>query len=675
MKAISQSNAIATLVIIDGELVWRKVCIDGKPYSRCLVAYAGIVMGISLIFQGVQNLSWLWLGPLFMAIGIYGLIRQNKEHMIFNILPTYSQETAESLTVTSVRQAPHSFNLDKKPGNLLEGILDQAPLVILHVDSKGKILLMNPFGRRVCGLKEDQLNDLCLWDLFDSDVAQSWKNDLIDILQGKNVCEMERTISDRNNEKIVLSWRCLPIMDPIGKDHSILLIGEDLTPAQKMRCHLEHLAYNDPLTHLPNRTAFIRRGEEALNKNQEAEHQIAFIFMDVDNFKNINDAFGNAAGDRLLMDIARGLKWNLPQDSFFARLGGDGFGMIFDPCQSRQDLEKSISRLLRYFERAWRYKEYMFFVTVSMGIAMWPEDGSTVSMLMQNADVALNQAKDGGRDRVAYYHRSMKERTWHHIYMHNLLRESIHSQRFELHYQAQISLQDNSLIGLEALVRIKEADGQYIMPLNFIPFAEANGYIHQITQWVLRQACLQIKIWQKQGYDHIKVSVNLSGQSLAMPLLVEDMMEILNENNVSPQNIEFEITETAVIDNISQSREVIKELKKLGFGIALDDFGAGHSSLMYLHKLPIDLLKLDRSFITHVKEDTTEAYIIDTIVALAHKLGLKVLAEGVETKDQAMFLKERGIDFAQGFFFSRPGSPNMMKHWLARGRDQKGQLA
>ncbi|SET37713.1 PAS domain S-box-containing protein/diguanylate cyclase (GGDEF) domain-containing protein [Natronincola peptidivorans] len=444
------------------------------------------------------------------------------------------------------------------------------------------------------------------------------------------------------------------VWDREGKAIRIAGSHTDITERINMEERLHALAYFDPLTKLPNRIMLQEEVSKKIKEAEENNKKLAFLNFDVDNFKNINDTMGHKAGDKLIQFIANTLAYYIKPPNLVARLGGDEFAIVLMDIKDNEEIILQVNKIKDYLRKPWSLGELEFFISVSIGIAIYPNHGTDVAELMQNADTAMSHMKANQKDGFCIYMSDMRKKTWEYVHMSNQLRYAINNQEFQLYYQPQIDLSTDKIIGIEALIRWIHPEKGFISPMEFIPFAEETGYIGEIEEWVLKTACKQKKLWKENGYDDIKISINLSSKMLTQPNLVPNIRKILEMYYIKCGDIELEITETAVIDNLEKAIEVLHQLREFAITIALDDFGTGYSSLTYLQKLPIDILKVDRGFISNIDTEEEECYILKTVIDLAHNLGLKVVAEGIETKEQLDFLKRNGCDIGQGYYFSKP---------------------
>ncbi|MDD2458243.1 MAG: bifunctional diguanylate cyclase/phosphodiesterase [Eubacteriales bacterium] len=417
---------------------------------------------------------------------------------------------------------------------------------------------------------------------------------------------------------------------------------------------LHRLAYEDPMTGLPNRARLVEDGARLIEASQGRARQLTCIHLDVDNFKQINETLGMAAADTLLVDLA-GLLKSLEQPGIRTyRLNGDEFALVLTHVPDRAQIAATIDQIFECFSRPWRLEGQSLFITVSAGIAVYPDHGEDMIGLMQSAHAALSHAKAKGCNSWMFFDSWMRESSWKNIRLYNNLQQAINHGQFKLHYQPLVDLVTDSIIGLEALIRWPDQAGGFYPPMEFIPFSESTGQIAAISDWVVREVYAQRQTWLSQGVRLVDISINLSGNLLSDGQVIPLFERLARQSGRTWQGIEIEITETAAVSNFEQTIAVLGRLKELGFSIALDDFGTGYSSLTYLRKLPIDRIKIDRSFLRDIIGDHNHRTIYQSIVTLAHQLGLEVVAEGVETVEQLLMLKAIGCDFAQGYYLSRP---------------------
>lgn len=422
----------------------------------------------------------------------------------------------------------------------------------------------------------------------------------------------------------------------------------------KAEADLWQLATHDPLTQLPNRDLFINRLERAIRKARRANTYIGLLFIDLDHFKEINDSFGHYVGDQILQSVARHLEEHTRADDTVARLGGDEFAVIIDELHDLQNIGLFGQKLIESFNKPFSAGKLQFTLNTSIGISLYPEDGTNPATLLRNADTAMYRAKAEGRSNFQFYTADMTERARKRVRIESELQLALQQNQFILHYQPQFNLATNRFEGAEALIRWQHPEKGLIYPLDFIPIAEKTGQIAAIGQWVLGTVCTNLANWQHKGIRTRKIAINLSQRQLTRLNFINQVKETIQQTQCDPNLLELEITESLLITNPDQIANELEQLRALGCTIAIDDFGTGFSSLNYLKKLPINKLKIDRTFIKDIPQDTNDCAIILAIIALGRTLDLEVIAEGVETEAQADFIKEHGCRRCQGFYFSKP---------------------
>ena len=438
--------------------------------------------------------------------------------------------------------------------------------------------------------------------------------------------------------------------------HSSLSSLNDLTgkyeELNKNKESMKKLAYTDYLTELPNRTAFTEMLDNVM-LTLRSEETIALMDIDIDNFKNINDSLGHSYGDELLIDVTYRLKQVLDENDYLARIGGDEFVVLTQNLQDTLVFEDKIKKIKNVFSYPFILSTKEYFVTVSIGVALAPKDGKTSQTLIKNVDSAMYVAKENGKNTHAYFDYSFNQKLTEKIEIQSQLRKALERNEFVLYYQAQMNLETKKTVGYEALIRWNHPTRGIVYPDEFIYLAEETGLIVPIGRWVLKTACQQLKQWSEK-YPEITMAVNLSARQFKDRDFVKQVYDVIEETGIDPKHLELEITETIALDDIDYTISTIQELRKIGVNFSLDDFGTGYSSMNYLKRLPVSNLKIDKSFLNTVMVDKSDQKIIQTIITLARNLDLFVIAEGVESFDQELFLKESNCDKAQGFLYSKP---------------------
>ncbi len=433
----------------------------------------------------------------------------------------------------------------------------------------------------------------------------------------------------------------------------------DISASKEVAERLAYLAYHDPLTNLPNRLAFESQLAQSLRVCERENHQLALMLIDLDNFKNINDTLGHQVGDELLQKVALRLRECVRSSDLVARIGGDEFVVVLPEIESPLTAARVASKIQSQLADNYRIGDHVLYATPSIGISLFPIDGSDPGTLLRNADAAMYHAKSAGRNNHQFYTARMNEAAGERLQMENELRQAIsaispsHSE-FSLHFQPQIQTSTGRVIGLEALLRWHSPTFGSVPPSRFITIAEETGLIQPLGDWVIWETCRLIRCFKEQGIDNIRVAINISAQQLRHENLLLLVRGALACYDLRPQDIELEVTESTAMENPETTLSILDQLSAMGIMLAIDDFGTGYSSLAYLKHLPIQRLKLDRSFVKDIETDANDAAICTATIALGHSLGLELVAEGVETAEQQNFLASLNCDTLQGYLYSKP---------------------
>ena len=477
-----------------------------------------------------------------------------------------------------------------------------------------------------------------------------------------------------NKSEIVFDEQHSPVM--------ILGIVQDVSQLKRAEEEIRFLAFYDGLTGLANRMLFIDRLEQSIIESSRNNKHFALLFLDLDNFKGVNDSMGHHVGDRLLKKVAESIKNSIrksdsatrlvddkrQKDVMVARLGGDEFTILITDLKTPESAALIARRLLQTVPAVYNFNGQEVSVTTSIGISVFPEDGDKADVLLKNADTAMYHAKEEGKNTYQFFKDSMNKAAFERYSIDRDLRKALQNNEFALYYQPKIDLVTRKIVGAEALIRWFHPSRGMIPPNRFIPIAEESGIIIDINRWVLRTAGLQSKTWVDQGYAPIVVAVNLSGYKLARQNIIESIDVALREINFNASNIEIEITENILMQDNDETISTLNRMKSLNLRIALDDFGTGYSSLSYLTSFPVDTIKIDRSFVMACTSEKNNLVIIKAIIAMGHSLGKKIVAEGIETEEQYRFLKGLNCDEGQGYYFSRPVPSEEFAKLLVKGR-------
>jgi diguanylate cyclase (GGDEF)-like protein/PAS domain S-box-containing protein len=428
----------------------------------------------------------------------------------------------------------------------------------------------------------------------------------------------------------------------------------DITGIKQSQAQLAHLAHHDPLTDLPNRLLLNERLTHALARADRHKTLVAVIFFDLDNFKNINDSFGHPVGDQLLQQVADRLVDIVRTDDTVARIGGDEFVLLLEDLEKPEDAVIAADKLQSVFLTPFELKDHVVRVTSSVGICLYPQDGRNAAVLLRNADAAMYRAKEEGRDTYRFYTEELTNNAFERVLLENNLREALEKEELVLYYQPQVDLESGRIIGLEALIRWRHPTLGMVSPSKFIPMAESSGLIIPIGEWVLNTACRQAQEWLEEGMDFGRISVNIAGPQIQRGELVETVEKALTASGLPTSRLELEVTESFIMQQAEIAIGQLNKLREVGVTLAIDDFGTGYSSLNYLKKLPIHKLKIDQSFVNDIPDDANDMAISGAVIAMGKSLGLVVIAEGVETREQVEFLKNAGCNEAQGFLYGKP---------------------
>ncbi|MFY7854582.1 MAG: putative bifunctional diguanylate cyclase/phosphodiesterase [Rubrivivax sp.] len=445
-----------------------------------------------------------------------------------------------------------------------------------------------------------------------------------------------------------------PTFDAEGHFAGYRGVGRDITGQALNEQRIEQLANLDSLTGLPNRSTFLLELEHALARAERSGQPCALCLIDLDRFKVVNDTLGHTAGDELLRTVALRLRKALRSSDLLARLGGDEFVVLLEGGDEGVGFARVTDKLLAALGEPVVMQQRSFHVSGSIGLSVYPQDARDAAGLLQCADAAMYHAKGSGRNNAQFYTADLADRTSRQFALENELRRALVNDEFVLHYQPRIALAAGRMVSCEALVRWQHPERGLVPPAEFIPVAEESGLIVAIGRWVIQAACRQIDTWRRAGLPPSPVAVNLSARQFASDTLIDDFVDALRLYEVLPSQLEIEITESALMADPDRAQRVLQDCARLGLRIAIDDFGTGYSSLSYLKRFPAHLVKIDRSFIRGLPQDGDDVIITQAVIAMAHSLGLAVVAEGVETVEQLTLLRQLGCDEVQGYYFDRP---------------------
>ena len=569
--------------------------------------------------------------------------------------------------VRDISKQKESARALEREKDFIGTILDTTSALVVVRDRCGRIIRFNRACEKATGYSSDEVEKKLVWDflLNPEDIIRE-KEVFQELLIGQSSNEYQAPLLTKSGDQRLIAWSNSVLY---GRDNIIEYIistGIDITERQQAEEKIQFLAYYDGLTNLPNRILFKEHLNQALAYSQRHERLMAVLFVDVDRFKQINDTFGHSLGDLLLKGVAERLRFCLRRSDCVSRLvlgdmevsvgrfGGDEFTILIPDIPNVQSVAKIAKRVLESISEQFELDKQEIIVTSSIGISIYPHDGTTAESLLKHADVAMYAAKDKGRNGYHFYNESMNKKTFDKLTMENHLRKAIKRDEFTIYYQPKVEIETQKLVGAEALLRWNHPTKGLITPSKFIPIAEETGLIKPMGLWGFHAVCRQSMKWQNSGLPRIPIAVNLSAIQFQQRDLTDKIIRILLETGMDPKLIEMEITESTIMQNEEDAGRILMRLKDLGISISIDDFGTGYSSLYYLKRFTLDALKIDRSFIKDLTTDPDDRAITRAIIALARTLGLKVVAEGVEEKAHLKLLMEMGCDQAQGYLFSPP---------------------
>jgi diguanylate cyclase (GGDEF)-like protein/PAS domain S-box-containing protein len=480
------------------------------------------------------------------------------------------------------------------------------------------------------------------------------------VYSAMNNCNETSLVLRRHHQDGAENWCKLlisPVPDETGRVVYFIGVQTDITKHKRDEERLAYQSTHDALTGLPNRNLLKDRLQQAIAQTDRSDDSVALLFLDLDHFKLINDSLGHAAGDRMLLSVAERLHACVREGDTVSRHGGDEFILVLSGIEKSHHVVTICEKIFQTIANPFLIQGHNLNITCSIGIALYPQDGQDTTTLFKYADMALYQAKDQGRNHYQFFSSEMNERMLERVTLDEALRSAIANDELFVHYQPLLDLGTGELVGLETLVRWQHPKFGMVSPVRFIPVAEESSLIANIGEWVLRKACQDMRTWLDHGLTGFQVAVNISPRQFRDIRLADRIEQILSEHRIDPGMLSLEITETVLMQDSASSEATLLQLKRLGIDLALDDFGTGYSSLSYLKRFPFDRVKIDRAFVKDITTDADDAAISRAIISMAHSLGIRVVAEGVETEAQCQFLRRHECDEMQGYYFSRPLPP------------------
>jgi len=635
-----------------------------ENYAWVAMTYTASSSAAGLIFLAVNHYGF---GALIAAAPIIGIV--------FASCYFYFKQADERTRAaeSQAKQAERHLCEMRESEERFHSAFDYASIGMALVASDGKLVQVNGALCQILGYEESELLGRSFQSFMYAEDVETTTRSIAQLFANqKKANEIEQRYTHKLGHAVWTLLNASVIRDAQGNFKNFIFQVQDITDKKRAEAQLLHDAFHDVLTGLPNRALFLDHLKMALARSRRhLDRMFAVLFLDFDRFKIINDSLGHIAGDKLLIEIARRLEKSLRPGDTVARLGGDEFTVLLEDLEHPDEAIALAERIQKTLTTPISLDGNEVSITASIGIALSTIGYNMPEEILRDADTAMYQAKSLGKARHALFDKQMHSRALKQLQLENDLRRAVEREEFFVVYQPIVSLENLELAGFEALVRWQHPERGLVSPADFIPLAEETDYINPIGKWILESACRQLQKWQQMKKDlPLMMSVNLSGKQFAQGNLVEQIVEVLKATGLEPKQLKLEITESVVMDNVEAATEMLKRLRNLGVQLSIDDFGTGYSSLSYLHRLPIDTLKVDRSFVMLMTNNNENAEIVRTIVMLAKSLGMAVIAEGVETKEQMEILRELGCEYGQGYYFSKPLEPAQalkfvenMNHW------------
>lgn len=652
-------------------------------YGWSIVAQTDSVLFIaSIVYIVVYFTACILLSLIFSRTGITP--REKKQAKVLMITSTMSLLIGLAIMVvvsvfevdipdiTPISGAIWSFGiyyaivkyqlLSLTPSFIAENLFQTIADSVILADPYGTVININPEAQRLLGYQKDDLLGRSLNEIFTNDDRSA--NNISELMNRCPVRGAETYMVSKTNMHIPVILSISECNDSFNSRLGFVLASKDVTEYKKAEEKIQYLATHDSLTGLPNRLMFTQLLDHAILSAKRENKSLAVFFVDLDRFKTINDTKGHDAGDELLKTIAARYQQVLRASDVVCRQGGDEFVILIENIRKSSDLKQIATQILLS-----TYEPVVLFgdecrVTASIGISVYPKDGEDSQLLMKHADIAMYCAKEDGKNNYQYYSKDLQSLSMGRLAIEKNLRLALERCELSLHYQAKVNFKTGAITGVEALLRWQNPELGNVTPTQFIPVAEETGIIVPIGKWVLKNACAQNMIWQKQGLPTVCMAVNLSLRQLLDSNLPRDIADALRESGMEPQLLELEVTESMIMNNPRKMIEILQRIKNMGVRLAIDDFGTGYSSLAQLKQFPVDTLKIDRSFIRNIPEDKEDKAIAHAIICMGETLGLTVVAEGVETIEQMNYLKDQSCDEMQGFYFSKPVVPEQFAELL-----------
>ena len=553
-----------------------------------------------------------------------------------------------------MKNKPKANALYLYPNNVIDEVFHTTSEGIMITDENMQIILVNSAFEKLTGYTMEEVQGKNPRFLQSGKQDALFYNQMWQDLNNAGFWRSEIWNKRKSGEIYPEILTIKSIKDSQGIISNYIGVFSDISRKKTVEKELEELTLLDTLTNITNRNSFSEQFNEILSNSKHNDDMHALLFIDLDRFKQINETFGNDIGDQLLIEVANRINSLVKPTDLFARYGGDEFLFALTNIQHQKEAAQSSKDIIKVLNKPYMVDGSEIYITSSIGISIYPQDGLDTENLIHKADKAMYFAKQNGRNNYAFYFDDLKKDSARLLLLESELRKALQNKDFTMHYQPKVSIHTEQIIGVEALVRWTSDKLGIVSPGEFIPVAEDSGLIIPLSEIIIEKVCLDINSWRNKGIDQLLVSVNIAGLHFQQEDFIERISNILKKYNCSPQMFEMELTERTLMKDSSEIVNKLVRLKNMGFKISIDDFGTGYSSLSYLNRFPLDYLKIDSSFIQQMTSLQEKQAIVDCIIMMAHRLHIKVVAEGVESKEQVELLKRMDCDFIQGYYFSKP---------------------
>ena len=611
---------------------------------------------VDQIFQAAPHVPILvFSNPEHEDVAKQAVQRGAQDYILDNHLDSYSLSKALHNMLERTANAEALFIEKERAQVTLNSIGDG----VISTDVGGNVTYLNQVAEAMTGWPSAEALGRAFGEVFriiDSTNPEHTVNPMTIAMQQNRTVGLSGscTLIRRDGTESAIEDSAAPIHDRRGQVTGAVMVFHDVTQARAMSQRMSYLAHHDYLTDLPNRLLLNDRLAQAMSAARRQQQQLAVLFVDVDRFKHINDSLGHAIGDELLLSVAGRLVASVRDSDTVSRQGGDEFVILLSSIGRAEDAALSANKILTALGMPHHVKDHDLQITVSMGIGVYPDDGTDAETLVKNADIAMLNAKDNGRNNYQFFKPDMNEHALERQSLESGLRHALDRREFELYFQPKMDFETEAITGAEALIRWRQPEQGIVLPDKFIPIAEQCGYIVPIGRWVLREACRQTQSWLDADLVPMSVAINISAVELRSKDFVQGVRAVLRETGLDARYLEFELTETALMQDPTSTIAVLRALKDMGVRLTLDDFGTGYSSLSYLKRFPIDALKIDKSFVHGLCTNAGDANIVSAVINMGKSFGLRVIAEGVETREQFLRLQAQQCAEGQGHYFQAP---------------------